>query len=61
MIVIAVFGPQGVVPRSSGFVHVPVVIVDSTATRLIGFPRDLLVQTRSGSLQFGGMWMVLLS
>ena len=61
MIAIAAFGPQGVVPRSSGFVRVPAVRVDSTAALLIGFPGDLLAQTRSGSLQFGGMWMVFLS
>ena len=41
--------------------RVPTVRVDSTAARLIGFPGDQLVQTRSGSLSFGGMWMVLLS
>ena len=61
MIAIAGVGPQGVVHRSSWFVRAPVVRVDSTAARLIGFPRDQLVQTRSGSLSFGGMWMVLLS
>ena len=40
---------------------VPTLRVDSIAERLIGFPRDQLVQTRSGSLLFGAMWMVLLS
>ena len=61
VISIAEVGPQGVVPRSGGFVRVPVVRVDSTVARLIGFPGDQLAQTRSGSLSFGGMWMVLLS
>ena len=63
MTVIAItgVGPQGVVHQSSRFVRVPAVRVDSTAARLIGIPRDQLVQTRSGSLSFGGMWMVLLS
>ena len=61
VIAIVAVGPQGVVPRSGGFVHVPVVRVDSTAERLIGFPGDQLAQTQSGSLSFGGMWMVLLS
>ena len=63
MIVIAIagVGPQGVVHRSSRFVRVPTVRVDSIAARLIGFLVDLLVQTRSGSLSFGCMWMVLLS
>ena len=62
MTVIAItgVGPQGVVHPSSRFVHIPAVRVDSTAARLIGFPRDQLVQSRSGSLLFDGMWMVLL-
>ena len=42
VIAIAVVGSQGVVPRSGGFVHVPVVRVDSTVARLIGFPGDQL-------------------
>ena len=49
------------VHRGSGFVHVPVMRVDSTIARLISFPGDQLVQTRLGSLSFGGTWMVLLS
>ena len=63
MILIAIVGAslQGVVHRSNRFVRVPAVRVDSTAARLIGFPGDQLVQTRSGSLLFGGMWMALLS
>ena len=61
VISIAGVGPQGVVHRSSRFARAPVVRVDSTTARLIGFPGDQLVQTRSGSLLFGGMWMVLLS
>ena len=63
MNVIAIMGAglQGVVYRRSRFVRVPAVRVDSTAAQLIGFPRDQLVQTRSSSLLFGGMWMVLLS
>ena len=63
MTVIAIAGvdPQGVVRRSTRFARAPVVRVDSTAAQLIGFPRDQLVQTRSGRLLFGGMWMVLLS
>ena len=63
MIVIALVraGPQGVVRRSSRFARVPAVRVDSTIARLIGFPRDQLIQTRSGSLLFGGIWIVLLS
>ena len=63
MIVIAIagVGPQGVVHRSSRFVRAPVVRVDSAAAWLIGFLKDQLVQTRSSSLLFGGMWMVLLS
>ena len=61
VISIAGVGPQGVVHRSSRFARAPAMRVDSTTARLIGFPRDQLVQTRSGSLLFGGMWMVLLS
>ena len=61
MIAIAGVGPQGVVHRSSWFARAPAVRVDSTTARLIGFPRDQLVQTRSGSLLFGGTWKVLLS
>ena len=61
VISIAAVGPQGVVPLSSEFVCIPVVRVDSTVARLIGFPGDQLAQTRSGRLSFGGMWMVLLS
>ena len=61
VIVIAGAGPQGVVHRSNRFVRAPAVRVDSTAAWPIGFLRDQLVQTRSGSLLFGGMWMVLLS
>ena len=54
-------GPQGVVPRRGRFARTPLVRVDSTASRLIGFLRDQAVQIRSSSLSFGGMWMVLLS
>ena len=63
MIVIAIagVGPQWVVQRSIHFARVPTVRVDSTSARLIGFPGDQLAQTQSGSLLFGGMWMVLLS
>ena len=61
VIAIARVGPQGVVHRSSWFAHAPTVRVDNTAARLIRFHGDQLVQTRSGSLLFGGMWMVLLS
>ena len=63
MIVIAIMGagPQGVVHRSSRFARVHAVRVDSTASRLIGFHGDQLVQIRSGSFFFGGMWMVLLT
>ena len=61
MIAIAGVGSQEVVHRSSWFVRFPVVRVDSTVAWLIGFPGDQLVRTRSGSLSFGGMWMVLLS
>ena len=43
------------------FTRAHIVRVDSTVARLIGFPRDQPVQTRSSSLSFGGMWMVLLS
>ena len=59
VIAIAGVGPQGVVHRSSWFTRAPAVRGDSTAAQLIGFPGDQLVQTRSGSLFFGGMWMVL--
>ena len=61
VIAIAAVSPQGVVYRSSRFARAPAVRIDSIAARLIGFPGDQLVQTRSGSLLFGGMWMVLLS
>ena len=61
VIAIARVGPQWVVQRSIRFAYAPVVRVDSTAARLIGFPVDQLAQTQSGSLLFGGMWMVLLS
>ena len=61
VISIAGAGLQGVVHRSSRFACVPVVRVDSTVARPIGFLGDQLVQIRSGSLLFGGMWMVLLS
>ena len=61
VIAIAGVGPQGVVHRSSQFVRIPTVRVDSTVARLISSLRDQLVQTRSGSLSFSGMWMVLLS
>ena len=61
VIAIAGVGPQGVVHRSSRFMRAPAMRADSTAMRLISFPGDQLVQTRSGSLLFGGMWMVLLS
>ena len=53
--------PQGVVRQSTRFARAPAIRVDSTSEQLIGFPRDQLVQTQSGSLLFGGMWMVLLS
>ena len=55
MIAIAEVGLEGVVHRSSRFARAPAVRVDSTAAWLIGFPGDQLVQTRSGSLSFGGM------
>ena len=61
VIAIARASPQGVVPRRGRFERAPAVRVDSTAAQLIGFPGDQLVQTWSGSLSFGGMWMVLLS
>ena len=61
VIAIATVGPQWVVPWRGGFVLVPVVRVDCTVARLISFPGDQLAKTRSGSLSFGGMWMVLLS
>ena len=63
MIVIAIAGagPQGVVPWRGRFARAPVVRVDSIAARLIGFLGGQLVQTWSGRLWFGGMWMVLLS
>ena len=55
MIAIVGAGLQGVVHRSSQFARVPAVRVHSTAARIISFPGDQLVQTRSGSLLFGGM------
>ena len=61
VIAIARVGPQGVVHWSSRFARALAMRVDSTAARLIGFPRYQLVQTRSGRFLFGGMWMVLLS
>ena len=63
MTVIAIVGvgPQWVFQRSIHFARAPAVRVDSIAARLIGFPGDQLAQTQSGSLLFGGMWMVLLS
>ena len=63
MTVIAIVraGPQGVAPRKGRFTRAPVVRVDSTIARLIGFPGDQPVQIRSSSLSFCGMWMVLLS
>ena len=63
MTVIAIVGacPLRVVPRRGRFTRAPVVRVGSTFARLIGFLGDPLVQTRSGSLLFDGMWMVLLS
>ena len=61
VIVIMGAGPPRVVPRRGRFARAPVVRVGSTVARLIGFPGDPLVQTRSGSLLFDGMWMVLLS
>ena len=60
VISIAGAGPQGVVRRGR-FTRAPLVRVDSTVARLIGFPRDQPVQIRSSSLSFGVMWMVLLS
>ena len=61
VIAIAGVGPQWVVQRRIRFSRALVVRVDSTAARLIGFLGDQLAQTQSGSLLFGGMWMVLLS
>ena len=61
VIAIAAISPHGVVPRRGRFVCAPVVRADSTAARLIDFPGDQLAQIRSGSLSFGGMWMVSLS
>ena len=61
MIAIVGVGPQGVVHQSSWFTRAPAVRADSTTASLIGFPRDQLVQTRLGSLLFGGTWMELLS
>ena len=60
-IAIARVGPQWVVQGSIRFARAPAVRVDSTTAQLIGFPGDQLAQTQSGSLFFGGMWMVLLS
>ena len=60
-IAIAEAGPQGVAPRRGRFARAPVVRVDSTAARLIGFPGDQPDQIQSSSLSFGGMCMVLLS
>ena len=63
MTVITIMGAglQGVVHRSSRFALVPAARVDNIAAQLIGFLGDQLVQIRSGSLLFGGMWMVRLS
>ena len=61
VIVIAMISPHGVVPRRYRFVRAPVVRADNTTARLIDFPGDQLAQIRSGSLSFGGMWMVSLS
>ena len=61
LIAIARVDPQGVVHWNTRLARVPAVRVDNTVKRLIGFPEDQLVQTQSGSLLFGGMWMVLLS
>ena len=61
VIAIAGVGPQGVVHQRIRFAHAPQVRVDSIAARLIDFPRDQLVHTRSSSLLFSGIWMVLLS
>ena len=57
MTVIAIVGagPPGVVPLRGRFTRAPVVRVGSTVARLISFPGDPLVQTRSGSLLFDGM------
>ena len=49
VIAIARVDPQGVVRRSTRFARAPVVKVDSTAGRLIGFPGDQFVQTQLGS------------
>ena len=61
VISIARVSPQWVVQRSIRFARAPAVRVNSTAARLITYPRDQLAQTQSGSLLFGSMWMVLLS
>ena len=61
VIAIARADPQGMVHRSSRFARTPIVRVDSTTARLIGFLGDPLVQTWLDSLLFGGKWMVLLS
>ena len=63
MTVIAIegVGPQGVLPRRCRLERALVVRVDSIVVLLIDFPGDQLVPTRSGSLSFGGMWMVPLS
>ena len=55
VIAITGVGPQGVVPWRGRFVCAIAVRVDSIVMRLIGFPGDELVQTRSGSLSFSGM------
>ena len=52
---------RGVVGRGTYFARAPVMTVDNTDARLIGFPGDQLVQIQSDSLLFGDTWMVLLS
>ena len=49
VISIARVDPQVVVHWSTRFARVPAARVDSTASRLIGFPEDQLARTRSGS------------
>ena len=61
VIAIAGAGPQGLLPRRCRLERAPVVRVDSTAARLIGFPGDQLAPTRSSSLSFGCMWKAPLS
>ena len=61
MIAIVGVGLQAVVHWSSRFARVLAMRVDSTVARLIGSSRDQPIYTRSSSLLFGGMWMVLLS